>query len=549
MAPGGSARTAGNEVAGCLGYLALALFAGFCWLAWTNRPIAIWCVAGLIVAAVAEGIREKAAGEPGFVMRTSIALVVGVRNLALGLGLASGIGWIVQILLNLIRDRADPTAVLDLEAQTYDLSAALETILSATVIAAVIVISLVIALLTNSWAAVRLTNRAKGWLSWASVILASAITITFVSADEAASRQQFALGPIRASIGGDLTRLRDARRRKIAAQWLTAEIIQDPPAWRRLATGGDQECQSVNTDYRSDFRKLAAKANPAFDGDGGSDPCEKAKFAPAVIQVIVPATPAAKPAPSLFWLADERSMSSGEPSVAPQPLDDAAMLDDVDTREQAPVIGPTPLSREALSLPIAQAKTAANRIKAKADEETAAAAAWENLASSALSSLAGEMDHGFRAAFIKSCIDTLAERVAAESGDMIGERLKAGGGSTATPRDAAALFAKLPRVIFPIAVAQAGQTAETVRSTLARALTRYLPDGDTKRKRVALASASLARAIAKDTGKPANIYDADGHVIGTAEPPEAWHPWTRTGRGPGSEPRPEPPHPEFHGIP
>ena len=52
----------------------------------------VWGVAAFVAAGVAHGIRAKAAEEPGFMMQTFITFVIGVRNLALGVGLAAGTG-------------------------------------------------------------------------------------------------------------------------------------------------------------------------------------------------------------------------------------------------------------------------------------------------------------------------------------------------------------------------------------------------------------------------------------------------------------------------
>lgn len=544
----------GRDAAGCVGYLALALLAGFCWLAWTNRPVSLWCVGALAVGASAHGVAQSLGARKSAKGRSLAAVVRAMRNCAFGIGIATGLCWLVQIALNLLRDRTDPNAVLGVEAAFYDMAKAVDAALSPLPVVAAFAAAFAAAIASDSWAPLRWSNSLKTSLSWASAVLVGLMSVTFVSAREGAARQQFVLGPIRATVGTDLTRLRDARRRRVAAQWLVAAMGSDPRPWRLYARKGIEACSIVNDYYRAAYRRQVSFSDlPAYDADPRSRPCDQAAFARKVALAVTAPAPRS-PGGSAPWMGDQRSLWGGEPDPSTQPSEgpdgEDAMLTDMESSDGPPTGPPPPsrLSEVAQELSIAEARRAAASVKAAADREAAVAEAWETVASRMLGSLAGETDADYRGVLIKTWVEALADHVAAESGDLIAKRLRLADTPTPGPRDAALLLGRLPRVAIPIATRRAVSGVKALRANLSSALAAYLPDGDTRPKLDLLAAKDVAKRAADHTGKPAPVFDADGHVIGTARPPEAWNPFPGHAPGSGGEVPPEP-RPEFHAIP
>jgi hypothetical protein len=103
-------------------------------------------------------------------------------------------------------------------------------------------------------------GKVKKWAGMAASILIAFATMTFVTVQTGSARFDRSVGVIRAAIGADLDRLRQARQEKAALQWLGASLEQvknspeDASAWRSYLDTAAGFCRTAEVEFEAGFR-------------------------------------------------------------------------------------------------------------------------------------------------------------------------------------------------------------------------------------------------------------------------------------------------------
>lgn len=236
-----------------------------------GAPASYLCVGALACAGIAyvtgEIIKEADAKHKRVAMTIAAGLVGDVTRASLWTAAGLAIVWAFLLFLNLVPNLVVPDQAADLQLGAYDMADRLKSMVTPGRFLVVIAVAVAIAVVAGTVWPINAAGTAKKWIGIAALLLLTFANVTFVAVRAGSDRYDEALEPIRAQIGEDLQRLRDARRDHAALQWVGATLqrqIQASPrdaeAWREYLTLAADHCDSAEQEfeegYYSDPRRL-----------------------------------------------------------------------------------------------------------------------------------------------------------------------------------------------------------------------------------------------------------------------------------------------------
>lgn len=216
-------------------------------------PVSIYCLGAALITFLLHRVRARLGGREasGPLSRRLLAgLVCDTRSAALMLTLGLAAVWLVQILLNLFADPANPDAIGAAELHLYGLAERVSEAGTAKYMLVGLFLAVFCSVLASSrWPLIALGQTRKV-LSGAIAFLAAASSFSFVAPVALAENADAAIDAIRARIANDLDHLARTRSEQAALQWIAAEFTREATEhpetrrrWRAYFSEIQDECR------------------------------------------------------------------------------------------------------------------------------------------------------------------------------------------------------------------------------------------------------------------------------------------------------------------
>jgi phosphotransferase system IIB component len=262
----GSAQEAGFEPVGCGCLILIAMI--MAWPILVDGQPASFLSLGLFLASWLIYIATKRLKKPqpaaqaskgrlGF--RIATALLASSAQAILWTAVGLALVWMLQLIYHVVPERIEADQALQIQLDAYDWSHQLKSDFTPVRFVLFILGALALSTAIGSLWPINVVGKIKKLTMAAAAILIAFSTMSFVTAQTGSSRFDASVQDIRATIGGDLERLRQARQEKAALQWVGASLQQtrqsptDVDLWHSFFRDAESRCDAAESAFAKGY--------------------------------------------------------------------------------------------------------------------------------------------------------------------------------------------------------------------------------------------------------------------------------------------------------